>query len=223
MLKAKVGIVRTVPEPDPRAVASLRRAAAALGIAWPDGAPPGDVLAGLRRDAPRDFALLDHAAALLRGAGYVHFAGAVPEHPGHAGIGAPYAHVTAPLRRLVDRFGTEICLAIAAQREVPAWVVQALPALPDEMHRSDALAHTVDRAVVDATEAWLLQARVGETFEAVVIDADEHAGTVVVFDPAVRARCDGSALPVGERIPVRLAVADPATHQVRFQAVARQL
>ena len=30
---------------------------------------------------------------------------------GHAGVAASYAHVTAPLRRLVDRYGLEIALA----------------------------------------------------------------------------------------------------------------
>jgi exoribonuclease R len=70
--------------------------------------------------------------------------------------------------------------------------------------------------VVDATEAWLLQERIGETFAAVVIDADEKSGTVVLDEPAVRAPCDGR-LPVGERIRVRLVAADVPTRQVRFE------
>ena len=40
MLDGRVGILRTVPPPDDRAVAALRRAAVALGIAWPDGRVP---------------------------------------------------------------------------------------------------------------------------------------------------------------------------------------
>jgi exoribonuclease R len=84
------------------------------------------------------------------------------------------------------------------------------------MHRADQLAHEVDRAVVDATEAWLLQDRIGESFAAVVIDADAHAGTVVLDDPPVRARCDGAQLPVGQRISVRLTQADVEARQVRF-------
>jgi hypothetical protein len=67
------------------------------------------------------------------------------------------------------------------------------------------------------TEAWLLRDRVGQVFTASVIDADERAGTVVLDEPPVRARCDGSALPVGERIDVRLAEADVATRTVRFE------
>jgi exoribonuclease R len=125
--------------------------------------------------------------------------------------------VTAPLRRLVDRFGTEICLALRAGTPVPEWVRPALAALPDEMQRADRLSHEVDRAVVDATEAWLLRERVGEVFGAVVIDADAHAGTVVLDEPPVRARCDGAGLPVGERIDVRLTAADVASRTVRFE------
>jgi exoribonuclease R len=100
---------------------------------------------------------------------------------------------------------------------VPTWVRDALPKLPATMDESDRRAHEVDRAVVDMTEAWLLRDRVGQTFSATVIDADDHAGTVVLDDPPVRARCDGSALPVGERIDVRLAQADVDARTIRFE------
>ena len=36
MMQAKVGILRTLPDPDPAAIARLRRTASALAIAWPD-------------------------------------------------------------------------------------------------------------------------------------------------------------------------------------------
>jgi exoribonuclease R len=218
MLEARTGILRTVPAPDERTVAFLRRAALALGIDWPEAAPAGDVLAGLDRTEPRQFAFVEHAAALLRGASYTPFHGELPEQTYHAGIGAPYAHVTAPLRRLVDRFGTEVCLAAHAGTPLPEWVAAALDTLPTEMRTADRLAHDVDRAVVDATEAWLLRDRVGQRFSAVVIDADDNAATVVLDDPAVRARCDGAGLPVGTRIGVRLTEADVRARRVRFRA-----
>jgi exoribonuclease R len=219
MLDGGIGILRTVPPPDQGAVASLRRAARALGIAWPHGAQPGDVLDSVDRANPRHVAFIEHAVALLRGSGYTPFEGAAPDQPLHSGIGAAYAHVTAPLRRLVDRYGTETCLALHAGTAVPDWVRAELPELPAEMQRADHLAHEVDRAVVDATEAWLLRDRVGEVFSAVVIDADERAGTVVLDTPAVRGRCDGAGLTAGERIQVRLATADVASRQIRFERV----
>ena len=84
------------------------------------------------------------------------------------------------------------------------------------MATCDQRAHAADRAVVDMTEAWLLRDRVGEQFPATVIDADEHAGTVVLDEPAVRARCSGEALPVGEHITATLVTADVATRTVQF-------
>ena len=220
MLEGGIGVLRTIPPPAPDAVAALRRAAAALHIEWPANTPPGDVLSTVDRGDPRHVALVEHAASLLRGAAYTVFDGAPAAQRDHSGIGAPYAHVTAPLRRLVDRFGSEICLALQAKRPVPEWVRNALPTLPDEMHEADQRAHAIDRAVVDATEAWLLRDRVGELFDAVVIDADQHAGTVVLDKPAVRARCDGANLPVGQPVQVRLTKADVAAREVRFE-VAR--
>jgi exoribonuclease R len=217
MLAGGVGVLRVVPAPAPAALHALRRAAHALRIDWPANARAGDVLDSVDRRDPRHVAFVEHAAALLRGAAYTSFDGGPPDESEHSGIGAPYAHVTAPLRRLVDRYATEVCLALHAGRPVPEWARAALSVLPAEMQRADHLAHEVDRAVVDATEAWLLRGRVGEQFRAVVIDADERSGTVVLDDPPVRGRCAGSDLPVGERISVRLAVADVAQRLVRFE------
>lgn len=217
MLDHGYGLLRTVPPADDRALDALRRAARALHIGWPDGIPAGDVLNSVDRSDPRHMAFVEHAVSLLRGAAYVTFDGEAPEQPLHSGIGAPYTHVTAPLRRLVDRYTSEICLSAHAGVPVPDWVRSALPSLPEEMKRADHKAHQVDRAVVDATEAWLLRERVGQLFDAVVIDADGDAGTVVLDDPAVRARCSGQDLPVGKRVRVRLTTADVRGRQVRFE------
>jgi hypothetical protein len=47
MLKGGIGLLRTMPAPRPGAIAVLRTAAAGLGIAWPDGASVGTVLAAI--------------------------------------------------------------------------------------------------------------------------------------------------------------------------------
>ncbi|HEV7194083.1 MAG TPA: RNB domain-containing ribonuclease [Jatrophihabitantaceae bacterium] len=218
MLQHRVGLLRTVPAPDTGAIGALRRAAKALHIDWPHGAAPGDVLASVDRADPHRVAFIEHAASLLRGAGYVAFDGSLPEQTMHAGIGAPYAHVTAPLRRLVDRYATEVSLSLHAGVPVPSWTLSQLPQLPGIMRQADALAHAVDRAVVDMTEACLLQNRIGETFAATVIDADDHAATIMLDDPAVRARCSGAGLESGSRISARLDTADVAARQVHFVA-----
>jgi exoribonuclease R len=219
MLDGGVGLLRTLPQARPEDVARLRRLAPALGVDWPAGAGAGAVLAALDLTDPRHLAFLEEATALLRGAAYTPVDGDPGTETGHAGVGAPYAHVTAPLRRLVDRFGTEVCLALAAGREPDPAVRAALPELPALMAASDRRTRAVERAVVDATEAWLLAGREGEEFDAVVVDADEGRGTVVLADPAVRARCAGAGLEPGSRVRVRLEEADVDRRTVRFTAV----
>ncbi|GAY07734.1 RNB domain-containing ribonuclease [Pseudonocardia sp. N23] len=218
MLGAGVGVLRTLPGPDPDSVAAFRATAAALGADWPAGTSAARFLAGLPLDTPRALALRRAATTLLRGAGYVAFDGPgspPPADPGHGGIGAPYAHVTAPLRRLVDRYGTEVCLAVAAGDPVPGWVRDALPGLPAVMAASDTVANKVDRACVDRTEAALLAGCVGDGVEVIVLR--EEPGEVYLADPPVLARCHGT-LRLGERAVVRVAVADPATGRVEFTA-----
>jgi exoribonuclease R len=225
MLDGKVGLLRTMPPAKPEAVEKLRAAAESLGVPWPAGAPVGSVVASVDPGTPRGAAFLDQAAELLRGAAYTAFDGENPAETGHGGVGAPYAHVTAPLRRLADRYATETCLALHESREVPAWAREALPRLPKTMADSDRTAGGATRSAIDLTEAVLLEHRVGETFDAGVVDLDEPSrhrppgGTVAVDDPAVRARCAGS-LPLGERISVRLDTADPAARKVLFTYVA---
>jgi exoribonuclease R len=220
MLDGGVGVLRTLPPARPEDVGRLRRLAPALGVDWPAGTGAGQVLAGLDVADPRHAAFLEEAAALLRGAAYTPFDGAPPEQTGHAGVGSTYAHVTAPLRRLVDRFATEVCLALAAGREPDPAVRAALPDLPGLMATSDRRTRSVERAAVDATEAWLLAGREGALFDAVVVDADGDRGTVVLAEPAIRGRCVGTALEPGSRVRVRLTEADVARRSVRFEVVA---
>jgi len=221
MLAAGIGVLRTLPSPDPTAMESLRRRANALGVAWPPTETAARVLAALDPSRPEALAFHVDATRLLRGAGYSVLdtaAGLHAETTTHAGLGAPYAHVTAPIRRLVDRFGTEVCLAVAAGAEVPAWTRAALPELPALMAASDALASRVERACLSQVEAWVLADRVGDTFPAVVLHAEAHGGEVFVADPPVVSRCVGEDLPEGERIEVRLAEADVVRRKVTFAA-----
>ncbi|GGT06559.1 ribonuclease R [Nonomuraea spiralis] len=217
MLDAEIGILRVLPAPQPDDLAKVRRVAKALGVPWPEGAGYGEVVHDLDPKNPQQAAFLHESKVLLRGAGYAAFDGAPPKLAEHAAVAAPYAHVTAPLRRLVDRYATEVCLAVAAGEPVPADVRAVLPLLPDIMAATGRRAGAVDRACVDLVEAFLLRDRIGQAFEAMVIDVDERrgGGQVQLVEPAVIARCDGE-LPLGERVTVRLTQADPATREVRF-------
>jgi exoribonuclease R len=87
------------------------------------------------------------------------------------------------------------------------------------MTASDRRTREVERAVVDATEAWLLHGSVGRTFRGVVVEAGEDTGTVVLDVLAVRARCSGRGLEPGARVEVRLTEADVVARRVRFEVV----
>lgn len=221
MREGGVGVFRTLPASDPRDVERLRRTARALAIAWPADQSYGDLLAGLDSSVPQHAAFFNEATSLFRGAGYLTFEGEVPAGSEHAAIASEYAHVTAPLRRLVDRYGTEICLALCADRDVPGWVRAAFPDLPKAMSRSGQRASSFERASVDIVEAALLTGAVGDVFAGVIVDLDAkdpRKGVVVVDDPAVRGSvtsADGP-LPLGEAVQVRLAEVSIEDRVVRF-------
>ncbi len=218
MLKAGIGVLRTLPSPEDGALGRFKRAARALGVTWPDGASAGEVLAGLDPTLPVSQALMSDATRLLRGAGYEAFDGTPPKVKEHAGIGGPYAHVTAPLRRLADRFGTEVSLAICAGTPVPDWVKEALPQVPEVMSTSDHFAAKVDRTCLDQVETWMLDGKVGQTFEAFVlrVNDDGKGGEVVLTTPPVIADCAGSNLPEGKAVQVTLTAVDPVKRSVKF-------
>jgi len=229
MLDAGAGVVRTLPPADERDVARLRRTAAALGIDWPDALPYADLLGTLDSHQGPHAAFLREATTLFRGAGYRAFGLDDPAPAGsqaeHAAIRAPYAHVTAPLRRLVDRYGTEVCLATVAGREVPDWVHDALPGLPDTMARTGRRVSAFDRGVLDLVEAAVLAPHVGETFTGVVVDADEPRegrarGALQLRDPAVVAPVvsTSGALPLGDTLDARLDEVSVVHRRVTFLA-----
>ncbi|HET7277604.1 MAG TPA: RNB domain-containing ribonuclease [Dermatophilaceae bacterium] len=217
MLKARVGILRTMPPPEQRYLDRFRHQARALGVEWVPGQAYGEFLRSLDRTNPKHLALIYEATSLFRGAGYTPFDGEVPDQPMHAAVAAAYAHVTAPLRRLVDRFGLAVCEALSAGEEVPGWVRDGLRQLPGAMATSDRVAGGVDRACADAVEAALLQHRLGEDFDAVAVEQREKGGVLLQVDePAVVAGADGSARP-GTAVRATLTRADVATSSVRFR------
>ena len=223
MVYARVGLLRTLPPPDPRDVQRLHRTARGLGIDWPAEQLYPDFIRGLDPDRAEHAAMVVACTRLLRGSGYIAFDGEVPADPQHAALASEYAHVTAPLRRLGDRYAGEVCLALCAGEPVPAWVLAALPGLPAELQRSSHRAHAYERAVVDLVEAALLADRVGEEFAAVVVsvdDKDPTRGTASVRTLGAEAPVAANdALPLGQDVRVRLEAADVETRKVRFRLV----
>lgn len=201
-----IGIMRTLPAADPRDLERLRLTAKALHVDWPAALSYPELIRTLDPTLPNHAAFLDAATTVLRGAGYAAFDGAVPAGLAHSAIAAEYAHVTAPLRRLVDRYGLEICAAVSAGAEVPAWVGEALDLLPEEMTDSDRRANAYESACVNLVEAAVMVDLVGQTFPGVVVDLHENGGRgdVVLQEPAVQGTITGTDLPLGTDITVRL-------------------
>jgi len=235
MVAAKVGLLRTMPPPPEHVVAMVRRTARALHVDWPDGASYADVVRGLDSDDFDQAALLALAARGLRGAGYLALPLVDPTSNGgdpasapdgsvhgrggrrsleHAAVAAPYAHVTAPLRRLGDRYATEVCLALEAGDPVPAWATEHLPDLPKALQKAGGRESGANRAAVDLVEALVLRPMIGQDLEVAVVSADDDGSTVVCRDPAIEARIPDEKLPLGDQITVRITAADPTTRKV---------
>ncbi|WP_243060725.1 RNB domain-containing ribonuclease [Nocardioides sp. SR21] len=224
MVYARVGLLRTLPPPDPHDVQRLHRTARALGIEWPAEQLYPDFIRSLDPELPAHAAMVNASARLLRGSGYVAFDGEVPAQPQHAALASEYAHVTAPLRRLGDRYATEVCLALCAGTDVPDWVIAALPGLPKTLASSGSRSRAYERAVLDLVEAGVLSDRVGDEFPGVIVDVDEkdpQRGVALIHDPDVEARVVGTApLPLGTDVRLRLTVADVETRKVEFEPVS---
>ena len=233
MVECGIGILRTLPPARPEDYARLRRVAAALGIDWPAAQPYPELVRSLDHAIPAHAAFMEQAMSLFRGSGYLAFGvggvgvpaddeAADSEEAVHSAIAARYAHVTAPLRRLVDRYGEEVCIAACAQAPVPEWVLQALPDLPGVMEQTGKRARAIGRGALTALEALVLRGHEGEVFDGVITSERDGRGELVLAEPAVvteiRAgkKASESGLPVGERVRVRLLSADP-TSGIRFQ------
>ena len=238
MLEGKVGILRTMPSPDERSLLHFKRQTNALGRPWDGEVSYGDYLRTLDPTEPRQLAIMHSAGMLFRGAGYTPFDGTVPEEAIQSAIGAAYAHTTAPLRRLIDRFVLVICEALSNGGAVPGWAREALPSLPEIMAASDQLASRMERLALDTVEAALLVNHIGQEFDAVVISGSKPgkangnggngngngrngngpSGTIQIADPAVTARCPGE-LESGTTVRVRLISSDIATREIRLELV----
>ena len=221
MVYARVGLLRTLPPPDPRDVQRLHRTAKALGIDWPAEQLYPDFIRSLDPSKANHAAMVIACTQLLRGSGYVGFNGEMPAQPEHSALASEYAHVTAPLRRLVDRYALEVCVSLCAETEVPSWVLAKLDQLPKTMQESGRRASQYEGSLVALVEAAVLHKHVGQTFAGVVVALDEKdatKGDVVIQEPAVEAGVTGkNDLPLGTDVQVRLVEADVATRSVRFE------
>ncbi len=206
MIEGRVGLLRTMPPFDAREVTRFRRIALALGFPWPEGMSYPAFMHGVSARHPRIDVLVRQARRVMHGAEYVAFDGAPPEQALHGALAFPYAHATAPLRRLADRYVLDLVATLAAGDSVTAADRATLAALPPVMAEATRKANQLERRVVDIAEAWALKDRVGATLRATVIDT-QRAIEVQVEDPPIRATLadgEGAPPPLGATVRVRV-------------------
>jgi exoribonuclease R len=174
MVDGGVGLFRVLAPAEESAVAGLRRSAAALGVPWGAHESYPEVIRGLDPANPGHAAFAVRASRLFRGAGYRAWTRAAGEPPPpHAAIAAPYAHVTAPLRRMADRVANEVVLALSRGQEPPAWAHATVVDVRDDRP----VVQIADPVVVAQLDAR--GPRPGERLRVRLAEADPAARRVV--------------------------------------------
>lgn len=215
---AGTGLFRVMPEVDERRMRSLRHSARAFGLDWPSGMSLARFERSLPRDDPRTSAFLIAVRRAAGGAAYALFD--PQQRPWHSAVAATYAQATAPLRRLQDRYVVETALAIVNGRAVPPEVAGAFDRLPGAMASGEQRANRAERMALDLAEAVALDGRVGEIFDAVVIDEGEWGVEAQIADPAVLTRIAARRVDPGDELRVRLTSVDVERRAVEFERVS---
>lgn len=215
--KAGTGLFRVMAGPTAAAMARLRSTAAGLGLDWPDHADLKTLERGLDQRNPHHAAFMLAVRRAGGGAGYAPWIPGVT--PWHEAIAATYAHATAPLRRLADRYVIRATLAIADGQAVAPEVEAAFQRLPAVMAKAEALSGQIERAVIDLAETVMLKGREGETFRACVTDADGDSARVQLLDLPVVARARVVGATPGQRVDLNLTGIDSKQRRLRFTPV----
>lgn len=218
LLAARTGLFRVMAPPDARAVARLRHTARAFGLNWPDEQDLKSFEAALDQRDPAQAAFMLAIRRAGNGASYVPYQAGVK--PWHAAMAATYAHATAPLRRLADRYVVRAALAVANGQAVPDEVEAAFQKLGPVMARAEARSGQIERAVVDLAEAAVLAGQEGKSFAAIVTDLGETGARIQLCDLPVVARTVARSVVPGEMITVRLDRADPVRRELAFSRIA---
>lgn len=215
MLAHRTGLFRVMAPPDASKVQRLRSAAQALGLPWPASTSLSDYQRTLDPGNKQQAALMLEIRRAGSGASYQPYEEGVV--PWHEAMAATYAHATAPLRRLADRYVVRCALAIANGQPVPQAVTEAFARLPTVMGRADARASQINHAAIDLAEAVMLKGRQGEMFKAVVTDVADQRMRVQLSNMPVVANVKASGFRQGDSLTLRLVSADPDQRSIVFQ------
>ena len=130
--------------------------------------------------------------------------------PGHFGLAVKdYAHSTAPNRRYADLITQRLLKAALAGRGAP-YTYAELDALAKHLTVQEDAANKVERQVGKSAAALLLEARIGERFDAIVTGAADKGTWVRLLTVPVEGKLVSgfAGLDVGDRVRVRLTAVD---------------
>ena len=139
----------------------------------------------------------------------------VVERPGETPVGhfglavQDYSHSTAPNRRFPDLI-TQRLVKSALSAGKAAYADQELGELATHCTEREDDANKVERQVRKSAAAMLMEARIGQRFDAIVTGAGEHGTWVRLLDPAVEGKLvhGEEGLEVGSRLRVKLITTD---------------
>ncbi|MDI1273858.1 RNB domain-containing ribonuclease [Polaromonas sp.] len=204
--------------------------AASHGVALPalPDALALDGFLGARRAAdPAGFADLSLAVVKMLGSGEYVAAPAVDpaaakagsNGQGHFGLAInDYAHSTAPNRRFPDLV-TQRLLKAALAGEPPPYSAEQLTEIAKHCTLQEDNASKVERQVLKAAGAWLLQGRTGDVFDAIVTGAAAKGTFVRISSPLLEGRVvqGFEGLDVGDTARVRLVAVNAERSFIDFE------
>ncbi|HET8744489.1 MAG TPA: RNB domain-containing ribonuclease [Ramlibacter sp.] len=206
----------------PRRWDRIEALAAGYGTTLPDAPDPVALdrfLCERRRDDPEGFADLSLRVVKMLGPG--EYAAAPPgvAGEGHFGLAvSDYAHSTAPNRRYPDLV-TQRLLKAALAGDAPPYSFDALAAIARHCTLQEDNANRVERQVLKAAAALLLQDRIGESFDAIVTGAAPKGTFVRIARPLLEGRLvrGFEGADVGDALRVRLVAVDPQQGFIDFE------
>jgi len=190
----------------------------------PDALALDRFLSARRLADPAGFADLSLAVVKMLGSG--EYAAAPATAPGaaaaagmgHFGLAVnDYAHSTAPNRRFPDLV-TQRLLKAALAGQAPPYSDEALAGIARHCTLQEDNASKVERQVLKAAAAWLLQGRIGEVFDAIVTGAAPKGTFVRISSPLLEGRVvrGFEGLDVGDTLRVRLLAVDAEKSFIDF-------
>jgi exoribonuclease-2 len=185
----------------------------------PDALALDRFLAARRTADPAGFADLSLAVVKMLGSGEYAAAAAGAPGGGHFGLAVTdYAHSTAPNRRFPDLV-TQRLLKAALRGAAPPYSPEALAAIAQHCTLQEDNASKVERQVLKAAGAWLLESRIGETFDALVTGAAAKGTFVRIASPLLEGRVvrGFEGMDVGAAVRVRLVAVDAAKSFIDFE------